>query len=128
MIRYEVILCVLCVVLSSCKSTGLKEIFQKNPPDEFLVVSNPPLILPPKYDIIENKKITDHAEKLAQNYPLNAAEKTFFRNMESYKIEDNIRVSFTDEQKNKSWILFNKKNDADVLDAKNEYNKFKKNK
>lgn len=99
----------------------------KRPPDEFMVISNPPLYIPPNFDLKDPSKL--EAQTNDKKDSIGSSEKQFLEQIDSGKTQRED-YSNTEEDKGitrKFFSRFSKKESAEVIDPTSEKERIQKN-
>ena len=142
--KFKPIFCIVIffsIFLSSCSKIRESAGVTRKSLDEFQVVENPPLVIPPDFNLIspdklEQNNIADVEKELAKEilFGLNEEEQNIstdnstineiLSQSEAMNISDNIRdeidQEFSQEKKTNNAIVSNWENEEDVLDAVKE--------
>jgi len=119
------------ILVSSCLlfgcSSGNPFSTAKRPPDEFMVVSNPPLYIPPNFDLKDPSKLEyeTHEKKEA----LDSSEKKFLQQIDEAKSQREDQIEPDDDKgvARKFFSRFKGKESSEIIDPTSEKERIKKN-
>lgn len=101
----------------------------KRPPDEFMVISNPPLYIPPNFDLKDPSKL--EAQTTDKKDTIGSSEKQFLQQIDEGKTQREDYSNTEEEDKGvarKFFSRFKKKESSEVIDPVSEKERIKKNK
>jgi hypothetical protein len=118
-----------CCLLVGC-SQGSPFNTAKRPPDEFMVISNPPLYIPPNFDLKDPSKL--EAETVDRKENIGPSEKQFLQQIDEGKTAKEAYVESEEEEDKgltrKFFSRFKKKESSEIIDPVSEKERIKKNK
>lgn len=112
-------------LLASCSNKGMG--LSKRPPDEFMVVSNPPLYIPPSFDLNDPNKPSEKTPQVNKS-DLTGSDKQFLQTLDRHSISSNEDGEPQQGAVRSFLSKIRGKNSAEVIDPAHEKERIAKNK